>query len=593
MKSRKLHFLISLLYIGMSFAYAQNNAVIFEANLSKNKLGVNERLRVVFTMNKDGDNFNPPSFKNFKVIAGPTQQISSSFLNGKRSYSKSYTYVVQPLQKGSFEIGQASIEIQGETYKTITQKVEVTAAVENPNAPKSAASIAEESLFLVAEVSNTNPYENQGFFVRYKLYIDPQVNVTNFRPIDNPSYPNFWNQEIPINQYTTEETTYKGKRFRAVILKRVVLYPQKSGKLEIEPFALDVSVDVPTSRRDFFGRPMYASANKVLTAGKRSINVKALPTAGKPDSFTGGVGDFDFSIEANRTQLDASESLQIEVKITGNGNLKLMQLPDLQLPSSLEVYEPEFNENILTNLGGMKGDISKSYTVVPSYKGSYPVQEIAFSYFNPKTKKYVTKYSEPITIEVINGPSASEEQEKSSSFVSKMVVPTTSSFHFIKVQTNFENTTDKGFEEKGLFYVLFALPFILLLIYEITKRSVAVFRPNDENRALRSVQRLAKKHLSEAHKALDRPETFYTALEQALFKFLQAKLKIDISDITKSNIEVLLKERQIESAIITRFIDLIELCELARYSSGTIEKRTEAIYKTAVELLSDLDKRLK
>ena len=85
MKSRKLHFLISLLYIGMSFAYAQNNAVIFEANLSKNKLGVNERLRVVFTMNKDGDNFNPPSFKNFKVIAGPTQQISSSFLNGNQN----------------------------------------------------------------------------------------------------------------------------------------------------------------------------------------------------------------------------------------------------------------------------------------------------------------------------------------------------------------------------------------------------------------------------------------------------------------------------------------------------------------------------
>jgi hypothetical protein len=353
----------------------------------------------------------------------------------------------------------------------------------------------------------------------------------------------------------------------------VVLYPQKSGKLEIEHFALDVSVDVPTSRRDFFGRPMYASANRVLTAGKRSINVKALPAAGKPDSFSGGVGEFDFSVTANRTQLDASESLQIEVKVSGSGNLKLMQLPELQLPSSLEVYEPEFNENIRTNLGGMKGDISKSYTVVPSYKGSYPVQEIAFSYFDPKTKKYVTKYSDAINIEVINGPSANEEKESSSSFVSKMVVPTTSAFHFIKVQTSFESTTDKGFEEKGLFYLLFALPFILLLIYEIVKRSIVVFSPNDENKALRSVQKLAKKHLSEAHKTLDRPEAFYTALEQALFKFLQAKLKIDISAITKSNIEALLKERQIENSLITRFIDLIELCELARYSSGTIEKK--------------------
>ena len=223
-------------------------------------------------MNKDGDNFNPPSFKNFKVIAGPTQQISSSFVNGKRSYSKSYTYVVQPLEKGRFEIGQASIEIQGETYKTIAQKVEVTSAVENPNAPKSAASIAEESLFLVAEVSNTNPYENQGFFVRYKLYIDPQVNVTNFRPIDNPSYPNFWNQEIPINQYTTEETTYKGKRFRAVVLK-VVLYPQNQ---ETRNRTLWMLVLMCPQVEETFGRPSMLLQTK-CSPQVNDINVRRCP----------------------------------------------------------------------------------------------------------------------------------------------------------------------------------------------------------------------------------------------------------------------------------------------------------------------------
>ncbi|NNM18766.1 MAG: protein BatD, partial [Croceitalea sp.] len=162
--------LFSLLFLALVL-HAQDNAVNFEMKLSKDKLGINERLRVEFTMNKDGDDFNPPDFTGFRVLMGPSQAISSSWINGVRSYSKTYSYTLAPTARGTFNIKQASIVIDGKTYKSLAKKVEVTAAVEKPNGQMTADDFASDNLHLVAEVSKTNPYLNEEISVVYKLYI--------------------------------------------------------------------------------------------------------------------------------------------------------------------------------------------------------------------------------------------------------------------------------------------------------------------------------------------------------------------------------------------------------------------------------------
>ena len=139
------------------------------------------------------------------------------------------------------------------------------------------------------------------------------------------------------------------------------MYPQKTDKLEILPLSLDVSVDVPTNRRDFFGNRIYNQVSKKVTAGKRIIQVKELPV-NAPESFNGAVGDFEIDLRTTKTDLNASESLQATVEISGKGNLKLFSPPSLQVPSSLEKYDPEYNEKVSTNITGMKGSISNTYT---------------------------------------------------------------------------------------------------------------------------------------------------------------------------------------------------------------------------------------
>ena len=113
------HIAVVLILMVSSISYSQ---VKFEAKVSKNKLGVNERLRIDFEMNQDGDHFNPPDFSNFTVVGGPNQSVSNSWINGVRSFTKTYSYFLAPKRQGNFSIDQASIIIDGQAYKTIPLK---------------------------------------------------------------------------------------------------------------------------------------------------------------------------------------------------------------------------------------------------------------------------------------------------------------------------------------------------------------------------------------------------------------------------------------------------------------------------------------
>jgi len=576
-------------YLGMSQDEA---AITFEMALSKEKLGVNERLRVDFTMNKDGDNFNPPDFQGFNVIMGPSQAISSSWVNGVRSYSKTYSYTLAPTSRGVFTIKQATIIINGKIYKSLPKKVAVTAAVDKPSDQMTADDIANESLYLVAEVSKANPYLNEAISVVYKLYISPSISVTNFRPIDNPTYNNFWSQDIPVTSYKAQNGTYKGKPFRYAVMKRVVLYPQKNGALEIEPLSLDVTLEVPTNKRDFFGGPIYSQTNKTVSAGNRVINVKSLPTQGKPENFGGAVGDFEFTVTTSKRSLKASESLQAIVEVSGKGNLKLFQLPEPEMPGSLEVYEPEFNENVRTNLSGTQGKVSNNYTVVPSFRGKYPIPSISFSYFDPKEAAYKTLTSDEIMIDVMEGPLESSATNASTSQGNRQrVLAIGSQFNFIKLTPQLTSIEEERFFASLPFYLWLLSPLMLIpLVIAFGKKREAIASDVAGNK-IKTANKLAKKFLFKAKRALGEKESFYIALEKALHNYLKAKLKIETSEFAKEKIAALLTKRQVDQNTSDGFIGLLKNCEMARYSPFS-EVQMQQDYNKASEVIATMDKQL-
>ena len=568
--------------------------VQFEARVSKNTLGVNERLRIDFIMNVDGDNFDQPSFDGFRIVGGPSQQVSQSWVNGRSSFQKIYSYILQPNQKGTFSIKQAAIEYNGQIYKTQPIKIVVTNAVAQErdpydnSRPQSQQGIPNETLNLVAEISKTNPYLNEPITVVYKLYFN-NINVTGFKELAKPKYNDFWNQNIDIKQLSIAEGTFQGQRCYYVILKKTILYPQKSGRLTIEPLSLDIGVELPSNRRDMYGQMILTVDNRVVSAGAKTINVKALPEAGKPEGLSGAVGKFNFTVTPSKTTLKSGESLDLIVSASGNGNMKLFTLPKPVVPNALEMYDPVHDEQVTTSLSGMSGKITDKYSIVPQYKGKYAIKPMQFSYFDLNTGSYKTITSQEIMVDVLDGPMQAEASATANA--SKNVIAKTDQFKYIKSKTTLVSIAKNDFYGSNLYYLLLFAPFVIIPIIVLAKKRKEAIDGDITGNRIRMNNKLAKKYLSQAKKQLNNKEAFYIALEKAMHNFLKAKLHIETSEMSKDNISELLLSRNANPESVQSFIDLTENCEIARYapaSSASIQQD----FDKAVLIISALEKQI-
>ena len=581
------------LFVYISFLFFLNisfSQVKFETEVSKTKLGVNENLRVDFKMNKDGDNFNPPSFNGFRVVGGPNQSVSNSWINGVRTFSKTYSYFLTPEKKGNYTIGQASIEIDGDIYKTLPVKVQVTEAVESSLSPGSPSSVVDDDIELSIEISKSNPYLNEPISVEFKLLFNPKINVTNLGEIDNPEFKNFWSQNIKIPRLEIKSTSYKGQRYNYVTWKKALLFPQKAGDLELLPLTLDVTIDVPTNRRDFFGNTIYTQTSKKVASRKRIIKVKNFPENGKPESFNGAVGNFDISLNSSKSQLKATESFQLEFKVNGNGNLKLFSLPEIIVPSSLEKYAPEFKEKINTSLSGMNGEISNVYTIVPQYQGKYPIPPVEFSFFNPKTEQYVTLYSNERIVDVLDGPTRLSESNVQASNPVSNSITSSDQFNFIKLSSDFIQIDRKNIiDSKKILFTLFLIP-IIILVLAIIYFNLRNKKVSENILKSRDADLLARQYLNNAKIDMNNKDSFYASLENALFNFIKSKYLIEREDFSKDRLKSILEKDKISDNIIEDLIDIINSCELARYTPTTPEGMDQD-YENAVKVISNFDKK--
>ena len=290
--------------------------------------------------------------------------------------------------------------------------------------------------------------------------------------------------------------------------------------------------------------------------------------------------------------MNAAESLQAVVEVSGKGNLKLFQLPEPELPSALEVYEPEYDEKVTTYTSGMEGKVSNNYTIVPSFRGKYPIPSISFSYFNPKTGKYVTLNSEEINIEVMDGPVGTTSENAIVGAPNKqLVVPTGKQFHFIKIKPNLVQIGTKQFFGSNTFYLLLFAPLLLIPIAVFSFKKREAIASDVVGNKIKKANKLARKYLSTAKKELGDKEAFYVALEKGLHNYLKAKLKIETSEFSKEKITQILMNKGVDGEYVEGFIDLLKSCEMARYSPFS-DVQMQNDYEKASDIISNLDKQV-
>jgi hypothetical protein len=353
---------------------------------------------------------------------------------------------------------------------------------------------------------------------------------------------------------------------------------------------MNIVIGVPTGRADFFGNAITRNITKEFASAKKTIHTKSLPLEGKPIDFTGAVGDFKFNVALSKEVLKANESSQIKVMVSGKGNLKLFELPEITTPVELEKYQPERKEKVRVNSSGIAGSVSDLYTIVPQYKGKYKIPNISFSYFNPKEKKYHTIVTDDFFVDVLDGKEL-KPVINSNTVLKQNIISTGKNFRYIQTKSNFEPKNVLDLYKSNLFYILLLLPLLTIpIIILIAKRNDK--KNNDLiGNKLRKAERLAKKYLSEAKKQLGKKEAFYEALERALHNYLKAKLGIETADISEDKITEILKNKNIDSTTIEEFIEVLKQSDFARYTPISNSEMKEEFEK-AKQVIVQLDKQL-
>ena len=587
----RLKLLILTLFFTVANTFAQN--VEFHAVVTKKTVGKFEKFRIDFSVNQKAGDIIPPDFTEFAFLGGPSTSVNQSWINGKSSFNKTYSFFLMPKGVGRYTIGAAKIKIDGMTYRTksiIITVVEEKPKSNNPNDPET---LAANGIHLKLELSSTRPFVNQQITAAYYLYF--KINISSPQVLETPKFNGFWSQDFENpKRYNIEKKYLNDELYQRILLKKTVLIPQKSGKLIIEPLTLDIPVEISTGRLDFFGNPMTRQFNYTTSTGKRTINVKALPIEGKPNSFTGAVGKYSFDVTASKTTVEANESITIKAVVKGTGNLKLFKIPEIVVPEELEAYDPKHIEKVSLGTYGMTGKVTEEYIIIPRYKGKYKIPVLEFTYFDTSKKKYVTLKGDEFTIDVTKGLKriSSGTANKNTASSKSGIQMLGKDIRFIHTKAVFSEAKVDLFFGSFLYYILLIIPFLaipmVLFIYHQNKKSNA----DIVNVRRKKAGKIAKKMLSGAKEALQKNDDskFYEAVIQAVYKYLAFSLNLEQSELNKENIKEGLANKSAAENQIKELMDLLAECEMAQYAPSVSASNKQDIYNRASALISELEK---
>lgn len=255
-----------------------------------------------------------------------------------------------------------------------------------------------EAFFISVEVDKTEVYEGEQVTVNWYIYTRGQMETLD--RLKFPSLKGFWKEiieEVPSIQFTEE--IVNGIPWKKALLASHALFPIKPGTAVIDEYKIKSRVRLPAQGFGFYGRPYEYTKS----SARVEIKVKPLPTEGRPSDFTGAVGQFDVHASVENQTVPVHQPVSLKVRFEGAGNAKLIDLPAMNLPPGLEQYDTKSESKFFKN-----GRSYKEFEVllIPRQEGELTIPALSVSMFDPQTKKYYTKTTQPISLKVVNNPNA-------------------------------------------------------------------------------------------------------------------------------------------------------------------------------------------
>lgn len=596
---------LTLLCIALLSSVASWAQVSFTVNAPA-LTATGQPFRVEFSVDAEPerDSFKAPSFEGFDVIAGPSVSTGHSiqFINGRQSasYSCTYTYVLLPNSAGKFAIEPASITVEGKNYSTTRQLVEVIAekkgegTTSNNGRKNPENQISKDDILLRLKVSETSLYKGES--LRASLVLYTRANIDNVEDVSIPAFDGFWSQELTFENRPSREE-YNGRIYETYKITELLLSPQQSGKIVIPSASLSVRAQVvlnDNGRHDpFFGRRQVYHITRNLKSEPITINVKEFPE-GAPVSFKGAVGNYSISYKLPENEIVSNSADQLEITLSGSGNLKFLTAPKVTLPESFEQYETKVVDNIKVSESGTSGSITYTYPFVARSAGEFSIGAVEFCFFNPETQQYKTLSTEPFTISVLDDG-------------------TSSSTPIIGNYTNYGGTmrqldrdirfihTNSLSATKGDAFVL--TPIFWLIVVAMLSLFAAVYvalskRIRDNRnvvaRRMKHADKMAVKRLRMAEHSMKEGNrhAFFEEMLRAMWGYISDKFNIPVSNLTKETIREELYRRNVSSSLAEQFCEIITRSEEAQYAPSADGEMSD-VYTLAIEVISRIEESIK
>lgn len=606
---RKLAILLFLIPI---ISYSQT----FRASVDKTILEIGDRLTVTYSIDGDGTNFRAPKFSDFKLLMGPSQSQNIQIINGKISRSLSFSFVLEAIKEGKFTIPAATITIDGKEMNSNTVQVQVLppsqAKLERmrkekeqeENTQKQAIEIINENIKIEVQVDKTSAYIGEPIVATYRILIHPQLAVLQLTPEKTPQLNGFWNQEIDVGKIEYNLQSINNKTYQVAVIKKVILFPQQSGRLTIDSYEFNTTVrlQVQGQRRqrndpfdqffdsffdDFFNRS-YKDFNTIVKSPAITINVRDLPK-NAPLSFTNAVGSFSVSSWLDKTTTKTGEAVTYRIKIEGKGNLKLLTPPPLNLPSNIETYDPKIVDNTKLTSSNVEGSVVYEYVLIPQTPGEYKIPAFEFSYFDLNTKQYITKNTQELILKVTQGDN---KNIPITGVTKEDIQYLNQDIEFIK--------TDIGKSAKSIFFSelhlsLIISPFFLLFLVIVLLKRRKEQLENYITYRQTQARKLAKKRLSIAKKLLDNKQfdKFTEEINKAIWGFLSDKFAIEYAKLTRDNIEEYMIKASLDNELINQTIELLDKAEYSRYAPQSQESDFMKLYNDAENVIYKIEETLR
>lgn len=528
-------------------------------------------------------------------------QMTSVNGNVRQSTSDTWTVTLKAQKEGTFSFGPVSVGgVKSNVLRYTIGKQGSSGGGREPSRQQPSAATDDDSskpkfigkgdgnLFMRASVSETNVYEQQALVYTVKLYTTYDA-IKFIGATAAPKFDGFVVEESKAISNSLSYETYNGKSYATAVIARYIIFPQMTGQLKVVGNTYTVSVDQREYYHDPFWGNMAVSSPLQLNVSPNDlvVNVRPLP-APKPADFSGGVGKFTLSSQLKSKDFKTNQAASIEYIVTGTGNLKYVQLPDLSTlyPAQLEVYTPTTDVKANVGSSNVSGSVSFDYSFMPLEEGTFKIPSIRLVYFNPETGKYETSESKSYDITVGKGKSSGKSQTNSRlRFDPELQDVDASDLSLVHIPYIY----------KWVYWLWFILPFAMLSISGIVYRNYMKSHADLAAFNSRRANKLAGRRLRKAYANMKKGnvEAFYDELLIALWGYLGDKLKMPTSELMRDNIKAVLDRNGIPEEQTAKLLESLDNCEYVKYSPDSGKGSMKKSYDEAIDVINSLERSFK